>query len=966
MQIPKFENKPFKPPRRILPGTKSASSATRQVAPSRTIKRPYTQSHTAVEPRSQIKKPKPQSASSSAGHGAVRVDSSYFTVVHRKPTQKKHKVWTGDGYGIVRYQDASKQYLAKVFFYDDSGKFIGSPNLSYVKPDQELMEIVFKSSGLEIQLDHEIDSMEELDNILQIIKPTNESINDKTDSRPSTPTALNSAPATVKSKTPSPAPTLVKPITSSRFKSAFSRSAALNLTELRKTASTGGDDPKRPKYLPVFDLNKIENPIVMNSSEDADVDVVVDPLLSSKLRPHQREGVKFMYDCIMSLDRSSHEELADESKDLTSTNVKLEFDSDVTGCILADEMGLGKTLMTISLIWTLLKQTPYCRGKDINISQSGVPLEGYAKKILIVCPVTLISNWKNEFKKWLGLNRIGVLTLQSSNTNDMDKSAVYNFLRVHRTYQVLILGYEKLLSVGNILIGNNNENNKNACSIDLLVCDEGHRLKNQSSKVLSVLKALEVKNKILLSGTPIQNDLTEFHTIIDFINPSILGSYNFFKKNYITPITRARDTVNKYNDNIVEVGEEKSKQLIAVTKKFILRRTNDILNKYLPPKTDIILFCKPLASQLISFQNTLDGSKLDFGNLTFNSSLGLITTMKKICNSPSLLNTVNEGNSKGALEQQSSRIYNSISSGKLGVLMRLLSDIRDMTDNEKVVIVSNYTQTLDIIENLMASNKMVTCRLDGATPPKLRGSIVSSFNSNPNIFAFLLSAKSGGVGLNLVGASRLILFDNDWNPSIDIQAMSRIHRDGQKRSCYIYRLVTTGCIDEKILQRQLMKSSLSSKFLDDGNSGDSKKKSSGTASNNDDLFDKEDLKDLFTVQTNTLSNTHDLICPCSGEGSETELRQLQKDGENLEEQEREARKILSTWTSARDLQGVIEQSELNEKQMRAENMKKCLIGYRHIDPMKCHDLYDDVVTHTVDELRGAVTFAFIKPGQTRE
>lgn len=964
MQIPKFENKPFKPPRRILPGTKSASSATRQVAPSRTVKRTYNQAHVATRLQPPAKKVRPQSAPS-ADHAPTENDSSYFTIVHRKPSQKKHKVWTGDGYAIVRFQDSSKQDLAKILFYDDSGRFMSSPNLSYVKQDQELMEIIFKSSGLEIQLDHEVDS-KELDGVLQIIKPSCDEKDERVPSRSSVSRVPASPPVTAKSKSSSPEPTLVKTIASSRFKAAYSKSAALTLTDTGKSSNSSNSEIRRPRFLPVFDVNKIDNPIIMNSSEDADVDVIIDPLLSSKLRPHQREGVKFMYDCVMSLDRSSHEELSDESKDLTSTNVKLELDSDITGCILADEMGLGKTLMTITLIWTLLKQTPYCLNRDINISQSGVPLEGYAKKILIVCPVTLISNWKNEFKKWLGLNRVGVLTLQSSNTNEMDKSAVYNFLRVHRTYQVLILGYEKLLSVGDILVDNNNTNNKNACSIDLLVCDEGHRLKNQTSKVLGVLKALEVKNKILLSGTPIQNDLTEFHTIIDFINPAILGSYNFFKKNYITPITRARDTVNKYNDNIVEVGEAKSEQLIAVTKKFILRRTNDILNKYLPPKTDIILFCKPLASQLVSFQNTLDGSKLDFGNLTYNSSLGLITTMKKICNSPSLLNSTNGDSNSPVSGQNISRNYNSISSGKLDVLMRLLNDIRDMTDNEKVVIVSNYTQTLDIIENLMASNKMVTCRLDGATPPKLRGSIVSSFNNNPNIFAFLLSAKSGGVGLNLVGASRLILFDNDWNPSIDIQAMSRIHRDGQKRHCYIYRLATTGCIDEKILQRQLMKSRLSSKFLDDGNTGGSKKGSNVKGSNNDDLFNKEDLKDLFTVLTNTPSNTHDLICPCSGEGSATELKELLADGETLEERERETRKILSTWSSARDLQGVIEQSDLDEKQLRAENMKKCLIGYRHINPMKHHNLYDKVVTHTVDELRGAVTFAFIKPGEVNK
>ena len=187
-------------------------------------------------------------------------------------------------------------------------------------------------------------------------------------------------------------------------------------------------------------------------------------------------------------------------------------------------MGLGKTLMTITLIWTLLKQTPMA--SKVSCSQNGVPLQGLCNKVIIVCPVTLIANWKREFGKWLNLSRIGILTLSAQSNAEKDSYDVKNFLRVQRTYQVLIIGYEKLLSVAQEL-----ENGKNA--IDLLVCDEGHRLKNGSSKVLNILKNLDIPRKILLSGTPIQNDLNEFFTIIDFINPGVLGSLQFFKKRFM-------------------------------------------------------------------------------------------------------------------------------------------------------------------------------------------------------------------------------------------------------------------------------------------------------------------------------------------------------------------------------------------------------------------------------------------------
>lgn len=146
-------------------------------------------------------------------------------------------------------------------------------------------------------------------------------------------------------------------------------------------------------------------------------------------------------------------------------------------------------------------------------------------------------------------------------------------------------------------------------------------------------------------------------------------------------------------------------------------------------------------------------------------------------------------------------------------------------------------------------------RLDGTTPNNIRGKLVNRFNRDELILVFLLSSKSGGTGINLVGASRLILYDNDWNPSTDLQSMSRIHRDGQRKPCYIYRIFTTGCIDEKIFQRQLMKNKLSSKFLDND------------ASSKSDVFDYNDLRNLFEIDVGTKSNTHDLLgCSCAGDG----------------------------------------------------------------------------------------------------
>ena len=177
------------------------------------------------------------------------------------------------------------------------------------------------------------------------------------------------------------------------------------------------------------------------------------------------------------------------------------------------------------------------------------------------------------------------------------------------------------------------------------------------------------------------------------------------------------------------------------------------------------------------------------------------------------------------------------------------------TTDEKVVLVSNYTSTLDLLATLLTSLSLPYLRLDGSTPSSKRQELVDSFNRSPASasFAFLLSAKAGGNGLNLIGASRLVLFDVDWNPATDLQAMARIHRDGQKRECVIYRFLMAGGIDEKIWQRQVTKLGLASNVMD---------QTGGTSS-----FTREELKDLFRLDEGSTCQTHDLLgCACDGRG----------------------------------------------------------------------------------------------------
>lgn len=918
MQVPKYENRPFKPPGRL-----NVLAPVESVGPQKAKRDAAPHMESTSLKKAKILKSSIQET----------VNKRYFTTMFRKPTQKKHKTWTGDGYATLKEHN-------KFAFYSEAGKQIGA--CTYTGGLDLLFENLFRAGGLEIQLDYEVIESVEYQKIRNIL--TSKHQNDLSINIEDTASDI-SADKPADSRRPSVIPLFDKN-TVSKFRPSMKvssvRTSLINKTSPGTETKICSKNQSFRAYKPVFDITKIDNPIVMNKSADADVDVIVDPFISKHLRPHQRVGVKFMYDCVLGFSRPT-QDISDDQSDTTTKSILLTYDSDVQACLLADEMGLGKTLMTISLIWTLLKQTPFA--SQVACSQSGVPLQGLCNKVLIVCPVTLIANWKREFGKWLNLSRIGILTLSSSNTAERDKYEVRTFLRVQRTYQVLIIGYEKLLSVSEEL-----EAGKSA--LNLLVCDEGHRLKNGSSKVLGVLKSLAIEKKVLLSGTPIQNDLNEFFTVIDFLNPGVLGSYQHFKKNFITPITKGRDPANRYSQGTLQKGEEKSQEMIELTKRFVLRRTNSILAAYLPPKTDIVLFCKPTQTQICAFKDILQGNDVNIQSMNSNSSLALITLLKKVCNSPSLI--YNDAYSNAILKDTSlsKRYETALSSGKLKVLMTILERIKNITEGEKVVIVSNYTQTLDIIQNLMSSAGMRICRLDGSTPSKQRDGIVTSFNRDPTLFAFLLSAKSGGVGLNLIGASRLILFDNDWNPSVDLQAMSRIHRDGQKRHCYIYRLVTTGCIDEKIFQRQLMKQSLSQKFLSDSGSG--------KGNSDDDLFSKEDLKDLFKILIDTPSNTHDLICACEGTGEEAAL---EDNGDSTETGISGQVECGPTeWMNALEAQKLIKNLDRKTEEDKAKIIKQCLIGYKHINPAKIHDLWDIVATQTAERAENDITFAFVKPG----
>ncbi|TKA50418.1 hypothetical protein B0A55_12889, partial [Friedmanniomyces simplex] len=606
----------------------------------------------------------------------------YFTVLWRKFTNKKHKTWDGDGVLSVVGRHATLQ--------DISGKGMGrgatkgplliGSELSIGGKEVEVESMITKEDFLagrsflgSMKKSAPVPSLQEINEVSRVsIKA--QAKHDK----------IAAAQKDV----------LRPKVTASKATMTGFKAPLMNNTV---------QAPKTDSVVPIPRHNpEGPNALVMKRPKTVPkgkhiVDVVIDPRLTEKLREHQRAGVAFMYECVMGMKSYDGE-----------------------GVILADEMGLGKTLQTIALLWTLLKQNPIYEDAPV------------IKKALIVCPVTLINNWRREIWRWLGKERIGVFV------PDDKKNRLTDFTK-GRSYSIMIIGYEKLRNV---------QADLQKGGIDIVIADEGHRMKTAQNKSALAIKSLNTERRIILSGTPIQNDLAEFYTMVDFVNPGLLNKYPVFKREFENPILKSQQPGASAKE--LEKGEARSKELAEITSMFILRRTAEILSEYLPHKTEYVVFCRPTQAQIKVYQAII-------GSPTFNAALGssaisleLINVLKKVCNSPTLLLKKNDKGENATKPELLEIIPQGLlktpgASGKLQVLDSLLHRIQTTTQ-EKVVLVSNYTSTMDVLANLLTSLSYTYLRLDGSTPPAKRQDLVDRFNRSPpsNSFVFLLSAKAGG------------------------------------------------------------------------------------------------------------------------------------------------------------------------------------------------------------------------------
>ena len=626
--------------------------------------------------------------------------------------------------------------------------------------------------------------------------------------------------------------------------------------------------------------------------------VAVDAFLADALRPHQREGVSFMYEAVSGLRRDAH------------------TGAPHFGCLLAHEMGMGKTLQVIALLWTLLKQGP-----------SGSP---FARKAVVVCPASLVRNWGAEFRKWLGSARLEPLLVESGE-REKGKDAKTLFedwaLPQQKRWRVLVTSFETLRAHAETVASATG-------GIDLLVCDEAHRLKNAKgdTRTVAALRKLRCKKRVLLSGTPVQNDLGELFAVFDFACPGVLGDLAQFRKVFAAPVERSRD--KNASDEERALGAARGEELGRMTAPFVHRASALEVNRHrLPPKTEYVVFCRLAETQASMYAAYLrECSRAVFGGGSGGvAPLQALQNLQRLCTSATLLmrdaagdendETRDGGEERTApsvkkllvtldeatRQRLASRLpvghpdprdgsvpaHHPAMSGKLAVLTSLLASLNARAEKksgherDRAVVVSGWTSTLDVIAAACAAAGVAkTSRLDGSVPPHRRQALVDAFNAGRGGDVFLLSTKAGGVGLNLVGANRLVLFDSDWNPANDLQALARVWREGQRKPVTIYRLLSAGTVEEKVFQRQILKGAVANAAgyvgaSADVSSGDCTVAGTSSGSGtNPNAFSKEELRDLFAFDPGATCDT-----------AET----LRRRGESCAASEKNAREIPEHW-----------------------------------------------------------------------
>ncbi|XP_015268465.1 PREDICTED: DNA excision repair protein ERCC-6-like [Gekko japonicus] len=575
--------------------------------------------------------------------------------------------------------------------------------------------------------------------------------------------------------------------------------------------------------------------LALNQEDDGFVNVYQSGLMLyeemyDKLFDHQREGVAFLY----GLYRDGRK-----------------------GGILADDMGLGKTIQIIAFL-------------------SGMFDSELIRSVLLVMPTTLVSNWAREFASWTPGLRVKVFhgTSKAERQRNLERIQKRNGVLI-TTYQMILNNWQQLAS-----------SDGREFVWDYVILDEAHKIKTPSAKTTKSVHAIPSRNRILLTGTPVQNNLQELWALFDFAcQGSLLGTMKTFRMEYENPITKAREKDATPGEKAL--GLKMSENLMSIIKPYFLRRSKDDIQKKLksgpqnnlpedprkapapempslPRKNDFIVwvYVSPIQEEI--YRNFLSLDHIKELLMTTRSPLAELNVLKKLCDHPRLLSAracsqlglatseysereeggENEADELWGEKMDIERISDEIlikESGKVRFLIALLEQLQE--EGHRTLVFSQSRKMLDIIERILTHRSFKLMRIDGTvTHLSEREKRIDAFQNDKDYSVFLLTTQVGGVGLTLTAATRVVIFDPSWNPATDAQAVDRAYRIGQKENVVIYRLITCGTVEEKIYRRQVFKDSLI-------------RQTTGDKKNPYRYFTKQELRELFTLGDTRSSTT---------------------------------------------------------------------------------------------------------------
>ncbi|XBW38073.1 hypothetical protein QEN19_003660 [Hanseniaspora menglaensis] len=477
--------------------------------------------------------------------------------------------------------------------------------------------------------------------------------------------------------------------------------------------------------------------------------------------------------------------------------------------ILADEMGLGKTLQSVSFLGYL---------------RFVLNIEG---PFLVIAPKSTLQNWEREFNKWTPEVKTLILQGNKDYRNHLIHDSLYGC-----KFDVIITSYEILMKEKNAL---------KRFAWEYIVIDEAHRIKNEQSLFSQTIRTFKTKNRLLVTGTPLQNNLHELWALLNFILPDIFKDAEVFDEEF-----------GHHEENNESTDQDVVKQLHSILSPFVLRRVKIDVEKALLPKIETNLYVgmtemqkKWYKSLLTKDLDALNGSVAKSESKT--RLLNIVMQLRKCCNHPYLFDGAEPG---PPFTTDEHLVENS---AKMIILDKLLKLKKQQ--GSRVLIFSQMSRQLDILEDFCFLRDYNYCRIDGQTEHEDRIKAIDDYNEpNSDKFIFLLTTRAGGLGINLVTADTVVIYDSDWNPQADLQAMDRAHRIGQKKQVYVYRFITENAIEEKILERAKQKLRLDQLVIQQGLRNNSQQEKIGKSK--DDLLNmiQYGADDMFSDQNTAITS----------------------------------------------------------------------------------------------------------------